>query len=209
LVGSVVLIFLLVVFTLFFVLFKWALSVGFIISEPGGQSLHFRIASEELLYCQARGRCWRVLRLRLFIASKTTSLLVVTAASGVFSARILSLVFCPQIQILLFSEILFDLFLFMPQILLVVLFSESLVLASESFLFISFKVFVVARRFVVLFPGFLTWGLTGVEMGLEVGELAELAVDSLVGRHRVGIVVRSVGRSLGFSLLAASQVWSL
>ena len=184
-VVSVVLIFFLVVFVLFFVLFKWTLSVGFIIPEPGGQSLHFRIASEELLYCQSRGRCWRVLRLRLFSASKTTSLLVVTAASDVFSARILSLVFCPQIQILLFSEILFDLFLFLPQSLLVVLFSESLVLvlASESFLFISFEVFVIARRFVVLFPGGLAGSLTGVEMGLEVGELTELAVDGLVGRH--------------------------
>lgn len=184
LVVSVVLIFLLVVFVLFFVLFKWTLSVGFIISEPGGQSLHFRIASEELLYCQSRGRCWRVLRLRLFSASKTTSLLVVTAASDVFSARILSLVFCPQIQILLFSEILFNL-LFLPQSLLVVLFSESLVLvlAPESFLFISFEVFVIARRFVVLFPGGLSGSLTGVQMGLEVGELTELAVDGLVGRH--------------------------
>ena len=204
---SVVFVFLLVLFILFF-LFKWTLSVGVIISKPRGQSLDFRISGEELLYCQSRGRCRRVLGLGVF-----TSLLVVTAASDVFSARILSLVFCPKILIVLFSEILFDVSLFLlPQILLVVLFSASLallaLLAPEFFLLICFKILVGASRF-VLFPARLSGTLTGVKVRLEVWKLTELAVDCLVSRHRVGAVVARVGGSLWFPLLAGPQDWSL
>ena len=188
--------------------FKGTLSVRGIVTKPGGQSLHFRVASEELLYCQTRGRCWRVLGLGVF-----TSLLVVTAASDVFSARILSLVFCPKILIVLFSEILFDVSLFLlPQILLVVLFSASLallaLLAPEFFLLICFKILVGASRF-VLFPARLSGTLTGVKVRLEVWKLTELAVDCLVSRHRVGAVVARVGCSLRLPLLAGPQDWSL
>ena len=49
----IVFVFLLVVFVLFLMVqFKGTLSVRGIVTKPGGQSLHFRVASEELLYCQ-------------------------------------------------------------------------------------------------------------------------------------------------------------
>ena len=113
----------------FAVLFKWTLSVGFIISKPRGKSLDFRIASEEFLYCQPGGRCRRVLRLRLLIT------------------RIRSLVFRPKILTLLFSGILFSL-------LLVVLFPETLALVAvivpEFFLYVCFRILVGPTRFILL-----------------------------------------------------------
>ena len=113
----------------------------------------------------------------------------------VFSARILSLVFLSKILIV--SEALFSLFFFLSEILLIVLFSESLSLslslvatlslalvAPEFLLFICF--ILVRPGWFVLLPAPLS-GTLAVEVGLEVGELTELAVHRLVGGHGVGV----------------------
>ena len=113
----------------------------------------------------------------------------------VFSARILSLVFLSKILIV--SEALFSLFFFLSEILLIVLFSESLSLslslvttlslalvAPEFLLFICF--ILVWPGWFVLLPARLS-GTLAMEVGLEVGELTELAVHRLVGGHGVGV----------------------
>ena len=77
---------------------------------------------------------------------------------------------------------------------LIVLFSESLALALVSTLALAlapeFFLFII---FILVWPGCLVLlpaGLPGalaVEVGLEVGELTELAVHRLVGGHGVGV----------------------
>ena len=80
--------------------------------------------------------------------------MIVVPAPSLFSARILSLVFLPKILIV--SEALFSVFFFLSQIVLIVLFSESLALALVSTLALAlapeFFLFII---FILVWPGCL------------------------------------------------------
>ena len=119
------------------------------------------------------------------------------------------------------SEALFSLFFFLSEILLIVLFSESLSLSLVATLSLALVApeFLLFICFILVWPGWLVLlpaplsGTLAVEVGLEVGELTELAVHRLVGGHGVGVglLAGRVGTSLGFSLLPSCgpKHWSL